>query len=179
MQRWKRALGLMVLAAVGLFGCQEEGTTYTVVPFKTACERGGPELCLLGLQDGKEVGTFFGANEIAGFTFHWGTVQTVRVSQYEVKDPPQDASSIRYVLEEVIKSEPVPEDATIHLFINRDYLTGNRTSGYALIDSTRVTCATSAVCDELEQRLTNAEKFSLLMSYPSTEGDPLIIRGVL
>src|SRR5687767_10141085 len=109
----------------------------------------------------------------------WGTIQTVRVSQHEVKDPPQDGSSIRYVLEEVIEARKVPEDARFDLFITRDYLTGNRTSGYSLIDSTRVTCASSAVCDALEQKLGSPDKFRLDMRYPATEGAPLIIQSLL
>ena len=176
MQRGMGALGLMVLAAVGLFGCQEEGEQYEVVPFKTECQGEGPRLCLLGLQPDQTVGTFF--DEIEGFMFRWGTIQTVRVSQHEVKDPPQDGSSIRYVLEEVIETRKVPEDARFSLFINRDYLTGNRTSGYSLIDSTRVTCASSALCDALEEKLGSPEKFELSMSYPAIEGDPLIIQSL-
>jgi hypothetical protein len=176
MQRWMGAWGLMVLAAVGLFGCQEEGELYEVVPFKTECLGEGARLCMLGLQDGKDVGTFF--EEIEGFTFRWGTIQKVRVSKHEVVDPPQDASSIRYVLEEVIETRQVPEDARFSLYITRDYLTGNRMSGYSLIDSTRVTCASSAVCDALEQKLSSPNKFVLNMRYPAIEGDPLIIQSV-
>jgi hypothetical protein len=70
-------------------------------------------------------------------------------------------------------------DARFDLFITRDYLTGNRTSGYSLIDSTRVTCASSAVCDALEQKLGSPDKFRLDMRYPATEGDPLIIQSLL
>lgn len=177
MQRWMGAWGWMVLAAMGLVGCQEEGEQYEIVPFKTACLGEGAQLCLLGLQPGKEVGTFF--EEIAGFTFRWGTIQTVRVSKQEVKDPPSDASSIRYILEEVIETRQVPEDARFGLFINRDYITGNRTSGYSLIDSTRVTCASSEVCNALEQKLGSPDKFELDMRYPAIEGDPLIIQSLL
>jgi hypothetical protein len=173
MQRWMGVLRLVCLAAVGLVGCQEEGEQYEIVPFKTACQGEGIRLCLLGLQPEQTVGTFF--EEIEGFTFRWGTIQKVRVSQQEVKDPPQDGSSIRYILEEIIETRQVPEDARIVMYISRDYLTGNRTSGYSLIDSTRLTCASSAVCDALEQKLGSPGKFEMTLRYPSTEGDPLII----
>jgi hypothetical protein len=177
MRRWKRVWGLMAMAAVGLLGCHDDDReTYSILPFKAGCHAGGPWFCLQGIQPETGAGALF--KEIEGFTFRWGTRQTVRISQQEVTDPAPDALSVRYVVEEVVETERMPADASFDLYISRDYLTGNRTSGYSLIDSTRVTCATSAVCAELEQRLTSSEKFELDMTYPDTEGDPLIIRSL-
>ena len=176
MKRWKRALGLMAVGVLGLFGCQG-GETYSMTPFKVECQGVGPALCLLGLHQETAEGLIFHEG-IEGFTFRWGWIQTIRISEIEVKDPPADGSSIRYVVEEVIESRRVPEEAIFTLYIDREYITGTRASGYSLIDSTRVTCATSEVCDALEQKLASPARFELTMDYPAIEGDPLIITGI-
>ncbi|WP_224240803.1 DUF4377 domain-containing protein [Hyalangium gracile] len=178
MKRWMRALGLLALGAAGLFGCQDGGEEYLVSPFKATCEGVGPQTCLIGIREDTGEGTLF-YEGIEGFTFRWGMLQTIRLSKVEVKDPPEDGSSVRYVLEELIESKPVPEEAIFTLMVNRNYLKGTRTSGYSLIDGTPMTCASSAVCDALEQKLgSETSPFQLYMDYPVVEGDPLIITGV-
>ncbi|WP_224363275.1 DUF4377 domain-containing protein [Hyalangium versicolor] len=176
MRPFKRIGFLVAGVVLGLAGCGESGVEYGISPAKLACQGVGPGFCPIGVN--RETGERTIFHEIEGLEFSWGVIQRVRISEHEVKNPPADGSSIRYVVEEVLETQHAPFDAVVDLGMNREYLTGTRASGYALIDSTPLKCGTSAVCDKLEQKMGSTEEFTLSLEYPTAAGDPLLLRDI-
>lgn len=174
MRRRMRRAAWLVAGALGLLGCQS-GEKYEVAPYKAVCLGVGTGLCPLGFKEGSMDATAF--TDIEGLTFHWGLIQTARISEEKVKDSPPDVPLVHYVVEDILETRRVPPEAQFDLTLSRDFISGTREGGYQLIDSTPVTCATSEVCDTLEQKLTTAALFSLVMGYPDVEGEPLIIKS--
>lgn len=72
----------------------------TVAATRVPCTGIASQLCLQVSEDGGPFERFY--DRIEGFEFHWGRETTLRYRVYEVEDPPEDASSRRYELDEVI-----------------------------------------------------------------------------
>ncbi len=70
------------------------------------------------VQENNKIGTdqwnFF-YSEIEGFDFEWGFVYELVVEKQQVENPPQDGSSIRYILKEVISKKAVDSDLTFNI----------------------------------------------------------------
>lgn len=67
--------------------------------------------CLL-VQEGDKIGTedweyFYYEDSIVGFDYEPGYIYDLKVRKIRIEDPPQDDSSIQYVLIRVISKEPV------------------------------------------------------------------------
>lgn len=70
------------------------------------CEGEGPRKCLQVRESESDEWTFF-YSTIEGFDYEEGTRYELRVSVEEVPNPPADASSLRYVLVEIVSQEKV------------------------------------------------------------------------
>ena len=71
------------------------------------CEGGaGPQKCMRVRFDQDEDWLFF-YDQIEGFEFKTGNRYTLLVEKHQVENPPADASSLRYVLAEVVSAEEV------------------------------------------------------------------------
>jgi hypothetical protein len=162
-------VGLMVV--LGLTGCAE-GEVYEVAPDLKRCEN---FLCTYGkeLDTGREE-SFVGG--IDRFEFRWGVLQKVRLRENDRSDPA--AIILKYSLVEVIDTERVPEGATFQLSLNREFVSGNRSGGFTLLDRYPMVCDSDALCAALEQKRLAAEDFTLEMRYPRSDGDPLVVTRI-
>ncbi len=99
------ALALALALSAASAACSNEPEPlYTaeavVSATRVPCTGVDSQLCLQVSEDDGPREWFYGG--IEGFTFHWGRETRLRYSVYEVVDPPEDAPSRRYVLDEVI-----------------------------------------------------------------------------
>ncbi len=105
------ALAAMTASACGPFlGGAAEKTIY-VGPYQVDCVGVAPQKCLLVKEDPKDDWTFF-YGQIEGFEYEPGYEYELRIMEEKVKDPPADASSIRWILLEVVKKERSLEGTT-------------------------------------------------------------------
>lgn len=95
-------------------------------------------------------------NLIHGFTYEHGYDYVLRVNVTEIPNPPADAPSLRYDLEEVLSKTPgsTSEQFRMILRVNYDtggemsFLTGDIDSGFKLLDQVPVNCG--SLCDDLQ-----------------------------
>lgn len=122
MAKWWISSGAVLL----LLGCQPTNTlvpaptpatnataplkhvVIEVAPVQVDCVGVAPMKCL----QYREKGTtdwlnYYGA--IEGFEFQEGYRYTLRIAEYAVENPPADASSLRWVLEQVLERQPVTQ----------------------------------------------------------------------
>jgi hypothetical protein len=177
-QHVRRPWGTLLVGSLLLAGCGEV-RTYEILPYQLPCTGVGPRLCMVVKAEGSGESQFF-YEGIQGFEYRWGETQTVRVRVEEVSDPPQDASSKSYFLEEVISTVPAPEGTTFEARLTSRFLTGNTTQGFILGSSKALECATQAVCQTLAQRAAGdvQETFKLVLRLPGTPEQPLIVESV-
>lgn len=113
-----RTLRLLVaVSALTLSACADllgvkDIVEFTVMEARVACTGifDQPETCLLVRMRGEESERLF-YEEIEGFEFEPGVRQLIRVERIRIENPPQDGSSYRYRLIEVIArmvASPVP-----------------------------------------------------------------------
>lgn len=111
-------LGFMLALIVGA-GCDsdpatvesEVGEVIFVDSEMVDCVGVGPQKCLRVRSDPDDEWRFF-YDTIDGFEFTPGTAYELRVVTREIPDPPEDASSQRYELVEVVEKRPVPPTDT-------------------------------------------------------------------
>jgi heat shock protein HslJ len=110
------AITLVALAAITASACgpflggPAEKTIY-VGPYQVDCVGVAPQRCLLVKEDPKDDWTFF-YDQIEGFEYEPGYEYELRIMEEKVKDPPADASSIRWILLEVLGKERSLEGTT-------------------------------------------------------------------
>lgn len=110
------AITLLALAAITASACgpslggPAEKTIY-VGPYQVDCVGVAPQKCMLVKEDPEGDWTFF-YDQIEGFEYEPGYEYELRIMEEKVKDPPADASSIRWILLEVISKERSLEGTT-------------------------------------------------------------------
>jgi hypothetical protein len=98
---------------------------------------------------------------IEGFQYEKGYIYDLVVSKENVKNPPVDASSIRYKLMKVIAKKKVPDEVTFQVRLSRVYsanayesfVTGSATAGFKLLNEIEIRCEN--LCDDLSGNLNN------------------------
>lgn len=146
--------------------------TIALAPYRNFCTGVGPQLCYLATIDGEE--QFF-YNEIEGFEYIWGTTYELRVRVEPVANPPADASSLRYILEEVISAEPVGPDFTFQLSLPPVTITNNNDGTFTILGEQTFTCE-EAMCTEIAALLQGTDNIDLVVRFPEAAGEPLQAR---
>jgi hypothetical protein len=160
MQIKRFALALTVFLAACSSGHVE---TYYVDHYQEACWGPFPRLCMRTSPD--KASWTFDYDAIEGFTPTWGVVSRVKVRVDPVPNPPADASSVRVTLIETLSSEPVPAGTRFRLhrldpnFVEVD-AAGNHT-----LEHVPFSCATPAVCTEIDSRLAGGGAFDVEFSH--------------
>ena len=93
--------------------------TMTVQHYKAPCQGESIQLCYLVKKQNQEDWEYF-YDEIEGLDYEWGYVYSLEIVQSEVKNPPQDASSIHTKVEKTLKKEPVAAETTFELPLTMD-----------------------------------------------------------
>ena len=130
------------------------------------------------IQEGDKIGSENWNNlysEINGFTYEKGFVYDLKIKKMNIQDPPQDASSIKYELQEMISKTAVAADTQFSidlkwvfddgnnlLFVNR-----NSETGYTILDQLTIDC--SDLCDDLATKLAQPVKVSGVFQHESED----------
>ena len=141
--------------------------------YKVPCVADYLRLCLRASElGGSEYRYFY--DYVEGFDYQWGHRYALRVEVTEIENPPQDASSLRYALIELISDELIDERFEIALtpgFANGDAATGT----FSLLGQRDVTCAEPETCDLIAAALAADEAITLQLGHPNSPSDPLIV----
>jgi hypothetical protein len=112
------------------------------------------------VQEGKEmegnIWKYF-YDEIEGFEFEPGYLYELEVKTEKVENPPQDASSVKYILQNVISKTRVPleEIFEIRLKWNDQNFVEISEGRFSLMKEFEIDCGD--LCEELSQRLESSE----------------------
>lgn len=141
--------------------------------YRVPCVGENLRLCLRASElDGSDYWYFY--DYIEGFDYQWGHRYALSVEVTEIENPPQDASSARYELIEIISDEVIDERFEITLtpgFANGDAATGT----FSLLGQRDVTCAEPETCDVIAAALDADEAITLQLGHPTSPTDPLIV----
>lgn len=84
-----------------------------VAPHLADCTGVGPQKCMLVKEALEDDWTFF-YDQIEGFTYEEGYAYELLVEINTINDPPADASSLKYILKELISKELSTEDNSLY-----------------------------------------------------------------
>ncbi|WP_299393726.1 DUF4377 domain-containing protein [uncultured Gelidibacter sp.] len=111
------------------------------------------------VQEGNAIGTDNWTklyNTIEGFDYKPGKIYDLSVVVEQVKNPPQDASSLKYTLKEIISTQDVDPEILFDIDLKtngQSFVTTN--SGYELLNQIEIDCNT--LCDALNAALENKD----------------------
>ena len=114
-------------------------------------------------------------SSIKGFTYDKGFVYDLKVRKISIQDPPQDASSIRYELLEMISKTAVAADTEFSIDLkwvfddDNDllFVAGDSETGYIILDQLTIDC--SDLCDDLATKLAQPIKVSGVFQHESED----------
>lgn len=141
---------------------------------------------VLLIQRDDEIGSNDWQNHYSGITdfdYEWGHVYDLRVKIRTIDNPPQDASSIEYVLEEIISKQKVASDRTFIVQLKSsfpntpDFVEIGSDAQYWLLKEHVIDCANH--CDQLDEFLVHEDEFYgvfVHQSAQSIELQELILR---
>jgi heat shock protein HslJ len=92
---------------------QQESKTIYVAPQLRDCTGVGPQKCMLIRETPDEAWRNF-YDQIEGFTYEKGYTYKLLVSVTGVDNPPADASSLKYTLQEILSKEAAPEQISLY-----------------------------------------------------------------
>ncbi len=132
-----------------------------------------PELLLL-TQEADQIGTddwhlqYVG---ISGFDYEWGYFYDLSVGKKEVDDPPADASSIEFILEEVLSKTQVGEDVTFEIILKdprgiQNIVIENDALEYSLLGGIQIDCPD--LCEQMAELLSNEEEVTGVFTHGSS-----------
>ena len=150
---------MLFLISAGSFltSCNKETSEIElrVNHFKQSAVGLDPTLVYL-VQEGDEVGTedwTYLYNNIIGFDYEWGYVYDLMVERRNIKNPPQDGSSVELSLVEVLSKTSTDEPFSIQLKSTSrgiyDLVSGDETAGFDLFGEVIIDC--QELCEEMFQ----------------------------
>ena len=156
-------LSILFGALTSLVGCGGEIETVEVAAFRVPCVGFNNQMCLLTKADGETEQTLE-YDSIEGFDYEWGQNYELITETHPISNPPQDASSVRVELVEIIKAEPVPAGTEFTISITPfQYTQGyaphvqrideEDDSRWITMDQEPFTCITEDICSTLAAAL--------------------------
>lgn len=134
--------------------------TMRVNHFKQTAFGEGPVLVML-VQEGNEIGdddwSYF-YDEIEGFDYTPGFVYDLQVRKKKVKNPPQDASSTKYILVKVISKDAVEPDEQFDIRLKwneTNFVIVEGQNLYSLLKEYDIHC--ESLCEEMQETLENKD----------------------
>ena len=117
--------GLFLL--IGVFSCT---STLYIAPKQVDCTGVSDQKCYL-IRRSTEGNWILHYDEITGLEYEPGFSYKIKVKKVQIKNPPMDASTIKYDLVEVLEKKDVTEDLAIEDLLDKDwkleYLKSNNT----------------------------------------------------
>jgi|GEM_PF-521306 len=135
-----------------------------------------PQLVLL-VQEENEIGGEDWTNfydQIEGFNYEPGFVYDVTVKKEQVENLPQDASSVKYILQSMMSKEKVAENVTFNIRLKwgGDIFVKSSGDSYSLMDEYMIFC--SETCEDLSRDLENKEEVTGTFTHGDNNGLKLI-----
>lgn len=95
---------------------------------------------------------------VEGFDFEAGYIYDLKVRKITIENPPQDASSIKYILVNVSSKEKVPENESFDIYLKRFGYNFVEESNNAmfLLNEYLINC--NDLCESLSSKLENEEE---------------------
>jgi hypothetical protein len=186
---------VLVLGALCFAGCNDsEVRTYRIAPYlqpgKGECVECSIGLTLEARQEGggrPAAGRFYRDEfEKGGFDFHWGVEQVIEVVvQHQDSNGMEDVYGTRTRFEQHLESIPVEPGSRFEMkfweeppgWYQPDFLKRAGT-GFVLDGNERIECETEALCEQLASQPLTRGGFALELSYPATEGGPLMLHSL-
>ncbi|HEX8439356.1 DUF4377 domain-containing protein [Archangium sp.] len=162
--RFAAPLALGVLAA-----CSGDDVV-VIEHYRAPCTGVARTLCLL-VQGEQEVQPAFHYEGIEGFTFRDGVRQRIRVRKLPVQDPPQDGSSERWVLTEVLSMDPVDPDQEFLLRLEPGDLSGESETGYFVLNEQALRFKDEATRARILARNAGSTPFEISFQHDPTQAD--------
>lgn len=157
--------------------CDDEDfviVNFRVNHYKQSAVGLSPTLVLL-VQEGDKIGTdewIYHYSEINGFNYEWGYVYDLRIKKTMVDNPPADASSIEFDLEEIISKKQVEPNLTFKISLKsstrgiKDLVVDNAVE-YTLLNEQRIDC--SDLCDQMAESLANQAELTGIFVHINSE----------
>ncbi|CAL66025.1 DUF4377 domain-containing protein [Christiangramia forsetii] len=137
--------------------------------FKQTAFGVAPQLVLL-VQEAEEIGgeewNYF-YDGIKDFEYEYGYVYDISVKKEPVENPPQDASSIKYILLDVISKEKIDNTETFEIKLKwgGNSFVSSTGDQYTLMDELLIDC--NELCENLAQGLENEDELTGTFSHVS------------
>ena len=159
----------------GLVGCGGELESVEVAAFRVPCVGFINQMCLLTKAEGESESTLE-YDSIKGFEYEWGKNYELITETHHISNPPQDGSSVRVELVEIVSAEPVPAGTEFTLFITPfQYKQGytphvqrvdaEDDSRWVTMDQEPFTCVSDDVCSSLAAALEGESDAQLTFSF--------------
>jgi hypothetical protein len=168
---------LIIFIALLTLSCTDEQVDIAnmrINHFKPSAVALGPTLAFMS-QEGTEIGTDewkFLYSEIEGFEYEWGYVYDLKVRKEQIENPPQDGSSVRYVLEELISKRRVAEGASFNITLKsetkgiQDLLVMDGNNEYQLGYELSIDC--EDLCESLGESLENSQELTGVFTHTNS-----------
>lgn len=177
-----RRLRIAIPLVLGLIGCDILGIggpterVLLVNHHKVECVGVAIFLCMLVREPGDgQFSYFYGSPE--GFTYEWGFLYELEVDEYEVSDPPADASSVRTVLSRVVSKERVPLGTQFDIVLTA--LDGRGlevTPGrFRFHDELEFSCTETVDCEALRVLIEEGARVKYRLEHNADPAEPLIL----
>ena len=115
---------------------------------------------------------------IERFNYEPGYTYDLKAKKIEIENPPQDASSIKYIMINVRSKEPVVENESFEIGLKRygeNFVEGTNPS-FSLIGEYDIDCTT--MCNELEEKLSSPEVTELMGTFTHGPASSLVLQSL-
>ncbi len=137
---------------------------------------------VIQIQEGKEIGTenwsYFYSN-IEGFDYKSGFIYKLSVEKQKISNPPEDSSSIKYILRKVISKVRVDNDITFEIKLKSiktsnppSFVTGDLASNYKILGEIEIEC--NDICENLSEKLQTKDEVSGIFKHAENNSLRLI-----
>jgi len=109
-----------------------------------------------------------------GFAYEWGYVYEILLEEEDVSNPPDDASSIRRILREVVSQERVGEGTRFEIILTatEDRVSAVSQDRYRFYDEAEFTCVSES-CGGLAALIESGGRARYLFEFGADVTDPL------
>ena len=147
--------------------------------YRVPCIGEAVQLCYV-VKIGDQAAWEFFYDAIDGFTsYQWGHTYELAVVRQEVEHPPQDASSVRYILARIVSDEAVPADTEFSFTLRGDelrpYVTGSPEAGFQLLGELAIRCETEEVCSAFSRALETGQTVRATFRHAGDGGAVLLL----
>ncbi len=175
-------LAIIALTA-SLIGCNNDSNDIGnreifIDHYKSECFGLALSLCMRSRVNSDDDWSLF-YESIDGFDYEWGYVYKLRVNISNIENPPEDASSVKYTLVDMLSKELESNATTFNIAASRSTgLVVNKSAGvYELYSEKEFSC-TTAECVSIESLITQDLAILFEFTHNETLNDPMQLSQV-